>query len=196
MYAAVERLNEVPGIAAYELNYSCPNVKEGGLSFSSDPIVAERLTRCVVEQTRRPVIAKLTPNVTHIHEIGLAVQSGGADAVSAVNTFLGMAVNIKTKRPKLNRVIGGYSGPAIKPMALAKVYELVQHLSIPVIAIGGISSAQDALEFLITGASAVQIGTANFAEPDITIKIKKGLIDYCENQNVNAIADIIGSLQT
>ena len=192
---AVERLDDVPGIAAYELNYSCHNVKEGGISFSSDPAVAKRLTRNVVQKTHRPVIAKLTPNVTHIHKIGLAVQDGGADAISAVNTFLGMSVNVRTRKPKLCRVVGGYSGPAIKPMALAKVYELVKHVEIPVIAIGGIRNAEDALEFLITGARAVQIGTANFAQPDITIKVINGLEEYCRSNQIHAIRDIIGSLE-
>lgn len=191
----VERLNDVSGIAAYELNCSCPNVKQGGLSFSSDPTIAERLTRQVKKVARRPIIVKLTPNVTHIHQIGLAVERAGADAISAVNTFLGMGVDIRTRRPKLNRAVGGYSGPAIKPMALAKVYELVRHVNIPVIAIGGIRDADDALEFLITGARAVQIGSANFTDPTITLNVKQGLIDYCRTENINSITHIIGSLE-
>ena len=156
----VEKLESVPGIAAYELNYSCPNVKEGGLSFSAKAETACTITQAVRRVTRRPLIAKLTPNVTAIAEIGLAVQEGGADAISAINTLVGMAVDIQTRRPRLANITGGLSGPAIKPIALAKVYELVKAVKIPIIAMGGIVDAADALEFLIVGARAVQIGTA------------------------------------
>ncbi len=192
---AVERLNEVEGIDAYECNFSCPNVKQGGLSFSADANVAHRVTGKVRRATSRPLIAKLTPNVTSIGDIGQAVQDAGADAVSAVNTFVGMAVNIRTKRPKLATVTGGYSGPAIKPLALAKVHELVNRLSIPVIAIGGISTAEDALEFLITGASAIQVGTANFSDPESTLFIKKGILDYCQEQGIEHLHQLIGCLK-
>jgi dihydroorotate dehydrogenase (NAD+) catalytic subunit len=190
----VSRLDAIDGIAAYELNYSCPNVKEGGLTFSSDPHIAEKTTREIRKATSRPLIAKLTPNVTSISSIGLAVQNGGADAVSAVNTFVGMAVDIQTRRPKLSTVTGGLSGPAIKPLALAKVHELVRALSIPVIAIGGIANTQDALEFLITGATAVQTGTANFINPRSAIEIIDGLTLYCGERHIENINHIIKTI--
>ncbi len=190
----VRRLEDVPGISGYELNFSCPNVKHG-TSFSTDPRIAERVTRDVRKVTKRPIISKLTPNVTSISEIGRACENGGADAVSAINTVVGMAINIKTRRPKLATITGGYSGPAIKPIALAKVFELSKNLSIPVIAIGGIATAQDALEFMIAGASAFQVGTANFYQPDVTIQIKKELEDYCRDNDVTKLADLIGSIQ-
>jgi dihydroorotate dehydrogenase (NAD+) catalytic subunit len=192
--AVVSRLDQVDGIAAYELNYSCPNVKEGGMSFSADPHMAETTTRQIRQATHRPLIAKLTPNVTSISQIGLAVQNGGADAVSAVNTFVGMAVDIRTRKPKLATITGGCSGPAIKSMALAKVYELVRTLSIPVIAIGGIMNTDDALEFLISGAAAIQVGPANFVNPCATIEIIDGLINFCMEKNISHIQQIIGTL--
>ena len=190
----VDRLEDVPNISGYELNFSCPNVK-GGTSFSTDPAIAERLTTMVRKKTGRPIIAKLTPNVTSISEIGRACESGGADAVSAINTVIGMSVNIATRKPRLATVTGGYSGPAIKPIALAKVFELVRNLSIPVIAIGGIGSVDDALEFLLAGATAFQVGTANFYEPDVTLRIKKDLEFYCQENNIVKISDLIGVLE-
>jgi dihydroorotate dehydrogenase (NAD+) catalytic subunit len=191
----VQRLEDVDGIDAYELNYSCPNVKEGGLSFSSDARVAAKVTGNVRRITRRTLITKLTPNVTSIGDIGFACQDSGADAVSAINTLVGMAVNIATRRPKLATITGGYSGPAIKPVALAKVYELTRRLSIPVIAIGGISSAEDVLEFLITGAAAVQLGTVNFYDPAATRRVREELESFCQRQKIARISEIIGSLQ-
>lgn len=189
----VDRLNDVDGIAAYELNYSCPNVKQG-TSFSSDPQIAERLTRRVRRTTTRPVLVKLTPNVTTIAEIGAAVENGGADGISAVNTVVGMSVNIKTRKPKLATITGGYSGPAIKPIALAKVYELTRNVSIPIIAVGGIATAEDAVEFLITGAAAVQVGTAHFYDPRASIKMITGMENYCKENGFNRISDLVGSL--
>lgn len=191
----VQRLEDVEGIDAYELNYSCPNVKEGGLSFSSDVRTAAQVTSDVRKITRRPLITKLTPNVTSISDIGLACQESGADAVSAINTLVGMAVNVNTRRPKLATITGGYSGPAIKPVALAKVYELTRRLSIPVIAIGGICSAEDVLEFMITGAVAVQLGTVNFYDPEATQRVRRELEEYCRRQKIARISEIIGSLQ-
>jgi len=192
----VARLDEVQGIDAIELNYSCPNVKEGGLAFSSDPDVAERVTRAVRKRTRRPLIAKLTPNVTAIGEIGLACENGGADAVSAINTLVGMAVDIRSRRPRLSTVTGGLSGPAIRPVALAKVYELVKKIHIPVIGIGGISSAADALEFLIAGATAVEVGTASFMNPRAALEVVAGLRQYCQEQGIAVMSQLIGTLQT
>lgn len=192
----VQHLEDVEGIAAYELNFSCPNVKEGGLSFSSDARVAEHVTSDVRRVTNRPIIAKLTPNVTSIAQIGLACQNGGADAVSAINTLVGMSVNTLTRKPKLATITGGYSGPAIKPVALAKVWELANVLSIPIVAIGGIATATDALEFLIAGATAFQVGTVHFYEPDATQRIRQGLIQYCQDSQIHRISEIIGSLET
>ena len=191
---AVERLEEIEGIDAYELNYSCPNVKEGGLTFSANAKIAQDVTENIRKVTKRPLIVKLTPNVTSISEIGKAVEEGGADAVSAINTLVGMAVNLETKKPKLSTITGGLSGPAIKPIALAKVYELVKNMSIPVIAIGGIMNAQDALEFLLIGAKAVQVGTANFINPRAPLEVLEGIEQYCQEQNILSISDFIGSL--
>lgn len=190
----VARLEDVEGIAALELNYSCPNVKEGGLTFSSNAHVAERVTAAVRKQTKRPLIAKLTPNVTSIGEIGLACQNGGADAVSAINTLIGMAVDIGTRKAKLSTITGGLSGPAIKPIALAKVYELVKKVSIPIIAIGGIMNASDALEFLIVGAHAVQVGTANFMNPRAALAVVEGLHLYCQEKKIEKIKQIVGTM--
>jgi dihydroorotate dehydrogenase (NAD+) catalytic subunit len=192
---AVERLEQVAGIAAYELNYSCPNVKEGGLSFSSNPLVAGQLTAMVRRVTARPLITKLTPNVTSISEIGRACEDSGADAVSAINTLVGMSVDIRSHRPRLSTITGGLSGPAVRPVALAKVYELARTLKIPVIGIGGIMNAEDALEFIIVGASAVQIGTANFMNPQATLDVVQGLESYCLDQKVDRLMDLRGSLK-
>ncbi len=192
----VERLEDVEGIDAYELNFSCPNVKEGGLSFSSDAKIANEVTSNVRRATKRPIIAKLTPNVTFISDIGLACQEGGADAVSAINTLIGMSINTATRKPKLATITGGYSGPAIKPVALAKVWELSNALTVPIIAIGGICTAADALEFLIAGATAFQVGTVHFYQPDATSSIRDGIEHYCRDYNINRISALIGSLET
>jgi dihydroorotate dehydrogenase (NAD+) catalytic subunit len=192
----VARLEDVEGIHGYELNYSCPNVKEGGLSFSVNPTVAERLTQLVRNKTKKALITKLTPNVTSIAEIGRAVENGGADAVSAINTLVGMAVDVRTRKPRIATVTGGLSGPAIKPVALAKVYELCKAVKIPIIGIGGIMSAEDALEFLIVGASAIQVGTANFKNPAAANDVLSGVRKYCEQNGIQNISQMIGSLVT
>jgi dihydroorotate dehydrogenase (NAD+) catalytic subunit len=192
---AVETLESVPAIDGYELNYSCPNVKEGGLSFSADTKIAQKVTENVRRITDRPLIVKLTPNVTSIGDIGKAVQAGGADAISAINTLVGMAVNLYTKKPRLSTVTGGLSGQAIKPIALAKVYELVQNVSIPIVAIGGISNANDALEFLLVGAKAVQVGTANFMNPKAPLDVLVGIEKYCQKNKLVSISDFIGRLK-
>ncbi len=189
----VERLDSVPDIDAYELNYSCPNVKEGGLSFSSDARVAERVTRDVRQRTRRPVIAKLTPNVTSIADIGKAVEQGGADGISAINTLVGMGIDVHSRRPRLSTITGGLSGPAIKPVALAKVYQLSKAVSVPIIGIGGIMSAEDASEFFMAGAYAVQIGTANFIHPDSAATVLQGIITFCEREHIH-FHSLIGAL--
>lgn len=190
---AVSILEDVEGIDAYELNYSCPNVKEGGLTFSASAKIAEEVTRNVRKVTARPIIVKLTPNVTSISEIGRAVENGGADALSAINTLVGMAIDVRTKKPKLSTITGGLSGPAIKPVALARVFELVNSVTIPVVAIGGISTSDDALEFLIAGATAVQVGTANFINPRAPLDVLEGLEEYCRTHNLS-VSQIIGSM--
>lgn len=169
------KLSSVKGIHALEVNISCPNVKNGGLSFGSDPKIAARVTRAVKDETSLPVIVKLTPNVTDITAIAEAVEKAGADAVSLINTLTGMSVDLKTRRPHLKNITGGLSGPAIKPVALRMVWQVVQRVSIPVIGIGGIMTAEDALEFLVLGAKAVQIGTANFINPLVTMEVVEGM---------------------
>ena len=190
-----ERLNEERSIAAVEVNISCPNVKAGGVAFGTSPKMAAAVTAAVRDKFRKPLIIKLSPNVTDISEIAMAVQDAGADAISLINTVIGMAIDVKTRRPKLANIIGGLSGPAIKPIALRMVWQVARTVSIPVIGIGGISSTEDALEFLIAGATAVQIGTANFVDPAIGEKIVSGLEQYCRSTGTASIKEIIGSLQ-
>jgi dihydroorotate dehydrogenase (NAD+) catalytic subunit len=182
------------GIDGYEINVSCPNVREGGLTFGTSCDLTEGITRRLRARTRKPLIIKLTPNVTHISEFARAVEGAGADAISAINTLIGMAVDIKTRKPLLSTVTGGLSGPAIKPIALAKVYEITRAVKIPVIGIGGIMNVHDALEFLIVGASAVQVGTANFIDPGAGIKIADGIRAYCEELQIDDAASLVGSL--
>lgn len=191
-----ERVNDLEGVAGVEVNISCPNVKAGGLAFGTDPRMAAQVTRTVRENTSLPLIVKLSPNVTDIVSIAKSVQDAGADAVSLINTVTGMAVDVKTRRPKLANVIGGLSGPAIKPIALRMVWQVAQAVHIPVIGIGGIMNTSDALEFLIAGATAIQIGTANFVDPKTSIRIVDGLSDYLAENNISDINEIIGSLKT
>lgn len=193
--AVVERLEPEAGFDAFELNFSCPNVKEGGLAFSSDPAVTLRVTRAVRKVTTRPLIVKLTPNVTDIATIAVAAEDGGADAVSAINTLVGMAVDVRTRRPRIATVTGGLSGPAIRPVAVARVWQIARRVRIPVIGIGGIMDAQDALEFLIAGATAVQVGTANFVRPDAAQQVAEGIERYCEEHGFRSVQELIGSLQ-
>jgi len=191
----LERLDDESGIAAYELNFSCPNVKEGGLEFSQNANVLSRVTRKLRKITKRPLIVKLTPNVSGIGSIARAAEESGADAISAINTVLGFAVDIEQKRPRIYRGLAGYSGPAIKPIALAKVYEAAQNVNIPIIGIGGIKSGEDALEFIITGATAVQIGAANFIDPRTSEFVLQGILEYGARHGVDSIASLIGSLK-
>jgi len=191
-----EILNDTDGIHALEVNISCPNVKKGGLSFGADPHSAYEITRAVKSVTDLPVIVKLTPNVTDIAEIAESVQDGGADAISLINTLKGMSVDVETGKPHLERIIGGLSGPAIKPIALQMVWQVVQRVSIPVVGVGGIMSASDALEFLIVGAMAVQIGTANFINPGVTMEIIDGIEAYMARRRIRDIHEIIGTLNT
>jgi dihydroorotate dehydrogenase (NAD+) catalytic subunit len=186
----------VKGVSALEVNISCPNVDKGGLVFGKDPEVSARVTETVVKNTDKPVIVKLTPNVSDITVLAKAVEQAGAHALSVINTLTGMAVDINTRRPRLGNVSGGLSGPAIKPVALFMVYQTAKAVRIPVIGIGGILNTTDALEFMIAGASAVQVGTANFINPRATIEIIEGIRDYCLKNNIEQVSDITGSLIT
>jgi dihydroorotate dehydrogenase (NAD+) catalytic subunit len=195
-YAKVARkLSTVKGVHALEVNVSCPNVKKGGLSFGADPKIAAMVTRKVKEETNLPVIVKLTPNVTDIAAVAAAVEKAGADAISLINTLTGMSVNIRTGKPHLQNITGGLSGPAIKPVALRMVWQVIKRVSIPVIGIGGIMNAEDALEFLILGAKAVQVGTANFINPHATIDILSGMQQYLIDNKIKDVNDIIGTFK-
>jgi len=184
------------GIHAIEVNISCPNVKRGGISFGATPEAAAEVTRGVRDETDLPLIIKLTPNVTDITQIALAVEEAGADALSLINTLTGMSVDIERRRPHLANITGGLSGPAIRPVALRMVWQVVRAVKLPVIGIGGITTASDALEFLITGAKAVQIGTASFIQPTAATDILDGIIDYMARHKIGKITDLIGSLIT
>jgi dihydroorotate dehydrogenase (NAD+) catalytic subunit len=189
------RLAEVEGIAALEVNISCPNVKKGGVAFGTVPEMAAAVTGAVRQTTPLPVIVKLSPNVTDITVIARAVADAGADGLSLINTLLGMAIDIRTRRPRLANVVGGLSGPAIKPVALRMVWQVARAVSIPVIGIGGITTCEDALEFLMAGATAIQVGTANFFQPTATEEIIDGLAAFLRDQGLSSIRQVIGSLQ-
>lgn len=187
-------LEQQEGIDGYEINVSCPNVKEGGLSFGTDCTMTAKITASLRKLTNKPLIIKLTPNVTHISEFARIVESEGADAVSVINTLIGMAIDIKTAKPKLSTVTGGLSGPAIKPIALAKVYETSKAVKIPIFGIGGIASVEDALEFLLAGASAVQVGTMNFVNPAISEQIVHGMEQYGLDNGISDLSTLVGAL--
>ena len=189
-----EKMNRLDHIQAIELNISCPNVKEGGMAFGTSCPSASAVTRAVREVYTKTLIVKLSPNVTSIVDIALAVEEAGADAVSLINTLLGMAINAETRRPVLSTVTGGLSGPAIKPVALRMVWQVAKAVKIPVIGIGGISSATDAIEFLLAGASAVQVGTANFTDPQTTVKIIAGIEDYLRRHKIAEVKELTGGL--
>jgi len=189
----IRRLEDYDGIDGYELNLSCPNVS-GGLDFSTDPILTTKLVSDARKITKRILIPKLTPNVTDISLIANAAEEGGADALSLINTLLGMSIDIRTRKPRLGNIFGGLSGPAIKPVALAKVFAVCRKVSIPVIGIGGISSTEDVLEFLMCGATAVQLGTINFIDPKAPVKIVEGLKNYLNENKIESIHEIIGTL--
>jgi dihydroorotate dehydrogenase (NAD+) catalytic subunit len=184
----------VQGISALEVNISCPNVEMGGMIFGKDPAVSAKITEKVVKNTDKPVIVKLTPNVTDIRLLARAVEESGAAVISLINTLAGMAIDIERRRPKLANISGGLSGPAIKPVALYQVWQAVNTVKIPVIGIGGIMDYRDALEFLIAGAKAIQVGTASFVNPRATLEILDGLKSYCLEKGIDDINDIIGSL--
>jgi len=188
-------LNAAGGVSALEVNISCPNVKKGGLAFGAETDTAREVTKVVRSTTNLPVIVKLSPNVSDITKIALAVEEGGADAISLINTIKAMAVDVEKRIPLLGNTTGGLSGPAIRPVAVRMVWEVVRCVEVPVIGIGGIVSARDALEFLIVGAQALQVGTANFLDPQSAVKIVSGIEDYLEKHSLNDIAELIGSLQ-
>jgi dihydroorotate dehydrogenase (NAD+) catalytic subunit len=183
------------GIDGLEINISCPNVKAGGMTFGSDPEMAYQVVSAVKSRTNLPVITKLTPNVTDITVIAKAVEDAGTDILSLINTVAGMAVDLQTRQPRLANVVGGLSGPAIKPIALRMVWQVVQVSRVPVIGLGGIVSVEDALEFLIVGAKAIQVGTANFINPPVTLEIIEGLEDYLRQRGLEDINEIIGTLE-
>ncbi|MDP2645232.1 MAG: dihydroorotate dehydrogenase [Desulfobacterales bacterium] len=193
--AVAEGLRNVSAISALEVNISCPNVACGGMLFGKDPDLAARVTGQVLKAADKPVIVKLSPNVSDIREIARAVEAAGAHAISLINTLTGMAVDIHTRRPKLANVSGGLSGPAIRPVALHMVHQVVQAVQIPVIGIGGIMDYRDALEFLIVGARAVQVGTANFVDPRTALNILEDLKTFCIENKISSIEDIIGSIR-
>lgn len=189
-------LEQAGGISALELNISCPNVKKGGVAFGADPTLAAEVTAKVKAASSLPLIVKLTPNVTDIATIAASVEDAGADALSLINTITGMSVNVENRTPRLKNITGGLSGPAIKPIALRMVWQVVQSVKIPVIGCGGITTAEDALEFLIVGARAVQVGTANFVNPAAITDILSGLDDYLKKHQLSHIGEIIGTLHT
>jgi len=189
-------LSDAEGVHALELNISCPNIKEGGITFGCSLHGTFDVVSAVKKVTHLPVIPKLTPNVTDVASIAKAAEDAGADAVSLVNTFLAMAIDVETRRPKLSNVVGGLSGPAIRPIAVRMVYECRRAVKIPVIGMGGIASAQDALEFIIAGATAVQVGTANFVDPFIWSKLIDGIEQYMQRHQLTRLADLVGSIDT
>jgi len=190
------RIDRIEAIAAIEVNISCPNVKAGGMAFGVDPKAAFNVIRAVRNQTSKTLIVKLSPNVTDITEIALAVQDAGAECVSLINTITAMVVDIDTRHPRLSNITGGLSGPAIKPVALRMVWQVAQVAKVPIIGIGGIMKAEDALEFIIAGASAIQVGTANFINPHATTDIIDGIEKFMVERNIDKISELIGTLET
>lgn len=188
-----ERLQQ-PGVAALELNISCPNVEAGGMAFGTSEEAVHQVVRQVRQYTQLPLIVKLSPNVTDIARIAMVAEEAGADAISLINTLLGMAVDIRTRRPLLGNIVGGLSGPAIKPVALRMVWQVAQAVKVPVIGMGGIMTATDAIEFLLCGASAVQIGAANFVEPTTAWRVIDGIAEYMEEQGFASVRELSGSL--
>jgi dihydroorotate dehydrogenase (NAD+) catalytic subunit len=193
--AVAEKLNDLEKIPAIELNISCPNVKQGGMAFGTNCESAASVTKAIRKAYKKVLIVKLSPNVTDIASIAKAVESEGADAVSLINTLLGMAVDAETRRPVLSTITGGLSGPAVKPVALRMVWQVFNAVKIPVIGLGGIMNARDAIEFMIAGATAVQVGTANFIDPSVSIKIVNGINDYLVQHNIKSVKELTGSLK-
>lgn len=194
--ACSERLAALDKIPAIELNISCPNVKEGGMAFGTSCVSAAQVTKAVRKVYPGTLIVKLSPNVTDIAEIARYVEAEGADAVSLVNTFLGMAIDAESRRPKLSTITGGLSGPCIKPIALRMVWQVYHAVSIPVIGMGGICSWQDAIEFILAGATAIQVGTCNFVDPSVSVKIVEGIDSYLQRHQIDSVNDLVGAMET
>ncbi len=193
--SVIERLNKAEGIAAYELNVSCPNVHAGGMAFGADPSSLEYLVGRAKTASRRPLIVKLSPNVTSIANMAKIAAGAGADAVSLTNTFLAMSIDVETRMPRLSNVTGGLSGPAIKPIALRMVYEAACAVTIPILGMGGIVTAEDAVEFLLAGATAVQVGTASYADPRATERLARSLESWCRSHGVEKVSSLTGALE-
>ena len=190
----IEALEDAP-VDAYEVNISCPNVDAGGMTLGTHVPSVEKVVSLCREATSRPLIVKLTPNVTDITEIARAAEASGADAISLINTLLGMAIDVKRRRPVLARVVGGFSGPAVKPVALRMVWQCSKAVSVPILGMGGVTTGTDAVEFMLAGATAVAVGTANYMNPQATVDVIDGIINYCEEQGVNDVNDLIGALE-
>ena len=194
-YGQLAKMLDVPGVAAIELNVSCPNVREGGIVFGTDPQSAAAVVRAAKANTKKPVILKLSPNVTDITIMAKAVEAAGADAISMINTLIGMAIDARTWKPVLGNIIGGLSGPAVKPVALRLVWQVAQCVKIPIIGMGGIMTAEDAVEFLLAGASAVAVGTANFVNPSAAQDIADGIDDYLVARKLTNVSQLVGQLK-
>jgi dihydroorotate dehydrogenase (NAD+) catalytic subunit len=192
--AVIERLNDAEGIVAYELNVSCPNVHEGGMTFGADAGALEVLVAKAKIAAKRPLIVKLSPNVTSIVQMARVAALAGADAISLVNTFLGMGIDVETRQPTIRNVTGGLSGPAIKPIALRMVYEAAKAVKVPILGMGGIVTAEDAVEFMLAGATAVQVGTASYADPRAVERLVSGLTAWCKSHNVERVSSLTGGL--
>ena len=192
--AVAEKVNALDNIPAIELNVSCPNVKQGGMAFGVTCAGIEQVVSAVRKVYDKHLIVKLSPNVTNIAELALSAEASGADSVSLINTMLGMAIDAETRRPKLSTITGGLSGACVKPVALRMVWQVSKAVKIPVIGLGGISSATDAIEFMLAGASAIEIGTANFIDPAITVKVAQGIVEYCERHGFKNVSDLTGAM--
>jgi dihydroorotate dehydrogenase (NAD+) catalytic subunit len=190
------KLDDSDGLAGIELNVSCPNVEHGGMVFGNDPRELARVTGACRKATRLPLIVKLSPNVTDIRDTARAAESEGADILSLVNTFVGMAIDVERRRPVLAKICGGLSGPAIRPLAVRLTWQVAQAVKIPLMGMGGIETARDALEFILAGAGAVQVGTANFVHPDATVRVLRGLTDYLSDNGIGTIRELVGALRT
>ncbi|MBQ8760973.1 MAG: dihydroorotate dehydrogenase [Bacteroidales bacterium] len=193
--AVAERVNALENIPAIELNVSCPNVKQGGMAFGVTCAGIEQVVSAVRKVYDKHLIVKLSPNVTNIAELALSAEASGADSVSLINTMLGMAIDAEKRRPKLSTITGGLSGACVKPVALRMVWQVSKAVKIPVIGLGGISSATDAIEFMLAGASAIEIGTANFIDPAITVKVAQGIVEYCERHGFKNVSDLTGAME-
>ena len=192
----VQRIENHPRVNGFEVNVSCPNVKKGGLAFGTEPEMTAEVVQKIRKVTKKTLIIKLTPNVTDIASIARAAEDAGADALSCINTILGMAIDIRTRKPLLSRIVGGLSGPAVKPVAIARVYQVSQAVKIPVIGLGGIMTWEDAVEFLLAGAAAVQLGTLNFVNPSAAIEIIENIEKYCLQNQISEVRALTGAMQT